>query len=168
MIATNPVRAFLAVTASVLIGGASAYAAAPAITSDGAGDVELGAKASELRQSGLIGRSRHGCELAPHTRAAKLKPPLEGEVNFTPTKPRRVDNIFITGGAKASGVGVGSRKHEIKAAFPHVKFDHGTDEVFGITLAKIPKSDGGKLQFAVDVGTKKVTLIGVPFIAFCE
>ena len=53
-------------------------------------------------------------------------------------------------------------------AFPHVKFDHGTEDVFGITLAKVPKRDGGKFQFAVDVGTKKVTLIGVPFIAFCE
>ena len=49
-----------------------------------------------------------------------------------------------------------------------MKFDHGTEDVFGITLAKVPKRDGGKFQFAVDVGTKKVTLIGVPFIAFCE
>ncbi len=168
MIASRPVRASLALAASVLIGGAVAYAAAPAITADGVGDVELGAKASDLRHAGLIGQLRHGCELAPHTRTAKLKAPLEGQVNFTQTTPRRVDNIAVSGGAKASGVGIGSRKHKIKVAFPHVKFDHGTEDVFGIILAKVPKSDGGKLQFAVDVGTKKVTLIGVPFIAFCE
>ena len=167
MIARSPVRV-VAVAASVLIGGAAAYAAAPAITADGVGDVELGAKSSELRQAGLISRLRHGCELAPHTRTAKLKPPLEGEVNFTLTTPRRVNDILVSGGAKASGVGIGSSKQKIKAAFPHVKFDHGTEDVFGITLAKVPKSDGGKLQFAVDVGSKKVTLIGVPFIAFCE
>ena len=79
----------LAVAASVLIAGAAAYAAAPAITGDGVGDVKLGKKASELRQAGLIGKLRHGCELAPDTRTAKLKPPLEGQVNFTLTKPRR-------------------------------------------------------------------------------
>ena len=168
MTASGPARALLAVIASALIGGAVAYAAAPAITADGAGDVELGAKAFDLRQAGLIGQVRHGCELAPHTRAAKLKPPLEGQVNFTLTMPRLADNISITGGAKASGVGVGSRKHDIRAAFPHVNFDHNTDDVFGITLAKIPRRDGGKFQFATDIATKKVTLIGVPFIAFCE
>ena len=168
MAASTRVRALLALTASVLVGGAAAYAAAPQITADGVGDVELGAKASELKQAGLIGQLRSGCELAPNTRTAKLKPPLEGLVNFTQTTPRRANDIVIRGGAKASGVGVGSRKRKIKAAFPRVKFDHGTDEVFGITLAKVPKSNGGKLQFAVDVDTKKVTLIGVPFIAFCE
>ena len=97
----------LAVAASVLIAGAAAYAAAPAITGDGVGDVKLGKKASELRQAGLIGKLRHGCELAPDTRTAKLKPPLEGQVNFTLTTPRRADNIVVSGGAKASGVGVG-------------------------------------------------------------
>ena len=167
MIVGRPVRV-VAVAAAILIGGAAAYAAAPAITADGVGDVELGAKASKLKQAGLIKGLRDGCELAPNTRTAKLKAPLQGEVNFTQTKPRRANDIIIRGGAKASGVGVGSSKHAIKVAFPHVKFDHGTENVFGITLAKIPKSDGGKFQFAVDVGTKKVTLIGVPFIAFCE
>jgi hypothetical protein len=46
--------------------------------------------------------------------------------------------------------------------------DRETEEVFGITLVKIPKNGGGRLQFAVDVDTKKVDLIGIPFIAFCE
>jgi hypothetical protein len=169
MIASSPVRVFLAVAASVLICAAAAYAAAPAITADGAGDVELGATSTELREAGLIGHVKPGCELAPGTRSAKLKAPLKGQVNFTLTSPRKVDNIVITGGAaKASGVGVGARKHDIKVAFPHVNFDHSTESVFGIILAKIPRRDGGKLQFAVDVTTKKVTLIGVPFIAFCE
>ena len=161
-------RASFAVAASLLIVAAAAHAVGPQITGKGAGHVKLGAKASKLRQAGLIGHLRHGCELAPHTRAAKLKAPLQGVVNFSVTSPRRAENIFIRGGAKASGVGIGSRKHAIKAAFPHVKFDHGTEDVFGITLAKIPKSDGGKFQIAVDVGNKKVTAFGVPFIAFCE
>ena len=39
-------------------------------------DVELGAKASKLKQAGLIKGLRDGCELAPNTRTAKLKAPL--------------------------------------------------------------------------------------------
>ncbi len=152
----------------MLIGASAALAVAPEVTGDGVGDVEIGAKASKLKQAGLIGRLRPGCELAPNTRSAKLKPPLKGVVNFTTTSPRRADSIFVTGGAKASGVGIGSSKHAVKAAFPHVKFDHGTEDVFGITLAKVPKADGGKFQIAVDVSSKKVTAFGVPFIAFCE
>lgn len=151
-----------------MIGGTAAQAVAPEVTGDGVGDVELGAKASELKQAGLVGRVRPGCELAPDTRSAKLKPPLEGVVNFTVSSPRRAENILVTGGATASGVGIGSSKHAVKAAFPHVKFDHGTEDVFGITLAKVPKSDGGKFQIAVDAASKRVTAFGVPFIAFCE
>lgn len=168
MIAGVRIRASIAVAASLLIGAGAAYGAGAATTADGVGDVELGAKVSELRQAGLIGPLRRGCELAPGTREAKLKAPLKGVANFTRTSPRRVDSILVTGGAKASGVGIGSPKGAIKAAFPNVRFDHRTDDVFGLTLAKVPKSDGGKLQLAVDVESKKVTAIGVPFIAFCE
>jgi hypothetical protein len=169
MIARRPVRAFLAVAVTVLIGAAAAYAAAPAITANGAGQVDLGATAHDLRAAGLIGHVKPGCELAPGTHTAKLKARLEGVVNFSLTTPHVADNLTITGGsAKASGVGIGASKQDITNAFPHAKFDHNTESVFGITLVKIPKSDGGKIQFALDVGTQRVTLIGVPFIAFCE
>ena len=39
---------------------------------------------------------------------------------------------------------------------------------FGITLVKIPRRGGGKLQFAVDVHTHTVSAIGIPVIPFCE
>jgi hypothetical protein len=157
------------VAASLLLGGAAAYGAGAQITGDGVGAVELGAKASELSQAGLIGPLKPGCELGgPKTRTAKLKAPLKGSVNFTLTTPRRVDNILVTGGATASGVGIGSRKRAIKNEFPHVKVNHTTESVFGITSFRVPRPDGGKFEFAVDVDTKRVTLIGIPFIAFCE
>jgi hypothetical protein len=111
---------------------------------------------------------RPGCELAPNTRSAKLKPPLKGVVNFGVGSPRRAESILVTKGATAAGVGIGSSKHAVKQAFPHVKFDHRTEDVFGITLAKVPKADGGKFQIGVDSASKKVTSFGVPFIAFCE
>jgi len=32
----------------------------------------------------------------------------------------------------------------------------------------VPRSGGGRIEFAVDVTTKKVTLMGVPRIPLCE
>jgi hypothetical protein len=149
--------------------GKPATGAAQKITAAGVGQVKLGKTFQELRAAGLVGRLRPGCELGgPDTRSARLKAPLEGNVNFTLTSPRRVMDITIRGGAKARGVGIGATIPQIKAAFPKAIVDHSTDEVFGITLVKIPKDGGGRIKFAVSVDTHKVTLIGVPRIAFCE
>ncbi len=156
------------------VGGAVApaetgQAAAKQITPAGVGAVKLGATFQDLRAQGLVGRIRRGCELGgPKTRSAKLLAPLKGGVNFTLTKPRKVTDIVVRGGARARGVGIGAKIPKIKAAFPKAVVDHSTDSVFGITLVKIPKSGGGRLQFAVSTTTKRTTLIGVPFIAFCE
>jgi hypothetical protein len=40
--------------------------------------------------------------------------------------------------------------------------------VFGLTFVFVRKRTNPKLTFAIDVNTKKITLIGVPFIALCE
>jgi hypothetical protein len=149
--------------------GEAGHAAAKKITAQGVGQVKLGKTAKQLRDAGLIGRLHPGCELGgPNTRSARLKAPLTGQVNFTLTAPRRVTDIAIAGGGKARGVGIGATIPQIKAAFPKAKVDHSTEDVFQITLVRIPKDGGGKIKFAVDVDTKRVTLIGVPFIAFCE
>jgi len=168
--------AFIAVAtlavAGVAIGSAGDHgrtAAAKRITAEGVGKVKLGKTFQQLRSAALVGRLRPGCELAgPNTRSARLKAPLKGQVNFTLTSPRKVTDITIAGGAKARGVGIGATIPAIKAAFPKAKVDHSTEQVFRITLVRIPKNGGGRIKFAVDVDTKKVTLIGVPFIAFCE
>ena len=89
-------------------------------------------------------------------------------MNFTLSSPRRVDNILIRGGAKARGVGIGATIPQIKAKFPKAIVDHSTEDVFRITLVRIPRDGGGRIKFAVDVDTHRVTLIGVPIIAFCE
>jgi hypothetical protein len=159
--------ALLAAATALLLTGV-AWAAAAKITPKGVDGVKLGRTFTALRQDGLVGRLRPGCELAANTRSAKLKAPLKGSVDFTLTSPRKVTDIAIRGGAKARGVGVGSRARAIRRAFPKAKFDHSTEDVFGITLVKVPKNGGGRMQFAVDEQTHKVTLIGVPFIAFCE
>lgn len=65
-------------------------------------------------------------------------------------------------------MGIGATSAAIKAAFPRVVFDRSTVATFGLILARVPKSGGGRLEFAVDAKTKRVTLIGVPSIGFCE
>jgi hypothetical protein len=139
------------------------------ITRKGVGELRLGMTHQEAHAMGLVGRKRQGCPLGgDDTRAAKLKAPLEGSVNYTRRNPRKVRDITVTGGAKARGVGVGDRIRDIKDAYPKAKVDHSTDETFELTLVKIPRDGGGKLRFGVSTKTDKITLIGVPYIAFCE
>jgi hypothetical protein len=146
-----------------------AVAAAKRITAAGVGAVKLGMTAQELRQQGLIGRLRRGCELGgPDTRSARLLAPLSGSVDFSLSTPRRARTIVVRGGARARGVGIGARIPRIRAAFPRARVDHSTDQTFGITLVKIPPNGGGRMQFAVDVDTKRTILIGVPRVPFCE
>jgi len=164
----------LAVLVLAAVLGASALALAQAgdagkITRNGVGKLQLGMTAKKARELGLVGRKRPGCPLGgTDTRGAKLKPPLEGSVNYTQTKPRTVRDVSIRGGATARGVGIGDTIPEIKDAFPKAKVDHSTDETFLLTLVKIPRNGGGKLRFGVSTKTDRVTQIGVPYIAFCE
>lgn len=131
--------------------------------------VRLGRTFEALRAEHLVGRLRRGCELAgPDTRSARLRSPLRGSVDFTRTSPRKVRDIAISGGATARGVGVGARVSAVRRAFPKARFDHSTEDVFGVTLVKVPKRGGGRLQFAVDAETHRVKLIGIPFITFCD
>jgi hypothetical protein len=149
--------------------GDAGHAAAKRITAAGVGKVKLGKTFQELRTAGLIGRLRPGCELSgPNTRFARLKSPLQGTVDFTRTSPRRVKRVTVRGGAKARGVGIGATIAQIQAAFPQANIDHSTEQLFEITLVKIPKTGGGRIQFAVDVDTGKTILIAVPGLAFCD
>ena len=70
--------------------------------------------------------------------------------------------------ATARGVGIGSSRAAVRAAFPKARFDRSTEELFGVTLVRIPKGGGGRMQMTVDVQTDEVTAIGIPYIAFCE
>jgi hypothetical protein len=148
-----------------------AVAATAVITPTRVDGVHLGDTHSDLRARGKVGPIRPGCELGgPNTRSAKLKAPLKGSVNYTLHSPRRVDSITITGGAKARGVGIGATIAQIKAKFPHAKVDHSTDQVFQLTLVRTPKRPHGRgrITIGVSTNTHKTTIIGVPFIAFCE
>jgi hypothetical protein len=168
----RPLRPSLLIALVVALTAAgTAFAAAAVITPVRVDGVHLGDTHADLHSRGKVGPIRPGCELGgPNTRSAKLKAPLKGSVNYTLTSPRKVDSITITGGAKARGVGVGATIAQIKAKFPHAKVDHSTDQVFQLTLVKTPMRphSGGRIMFGVSTQTKRTTIIGVPFIAFCE
>ncbi len=159
---------------AVVVDGALAKPRASAaeaakITPAGVAGVKLGETYSQLRARHLVGPIGKGCELAgPGARSASLRAPLEGGVDFTMTTPRKVVDISVRGGATARGVGIGATIPQIKAAYPKAKVDHSTDHTFAVTLVRIPKNGGGRLQFAVDTKTHRVVIIGVPAIPFCE
>jgi hypothetical protein len=163
-------RLFAAACAAFLTLALPAIAAAPKhITPRGVGGVKLHATHASLKAKGLVGPKVQGCELAgPKSRGARLKAPLKGAVELTRKSPRRVRSIIVTGGATARGVAIGDSKQDVVAAYPKAKFDHSTEDVFRITLVKIPKNGGGRLQMAIDTKTHKVTEFGIPYIAFCE
>jgi hypothetical protein len=162
--------AAIATVTALALGPAAATAAAPQkITFTGVGQVKLGATFQQLRDKHLVGKLRKGCELAgPNARAARLRSPLRGTVNFTQTTPRKVDNVTVTRGATARGVRVGDKLADIKAAYRHRVVDHSQEGVFGSTFVFVKTKAHPKLMFAIDVGTKKITAIGVPIIALCE
>jgi hypothetical protein len=163
----------IAIVTVLALGPAAATASAPApqkITFAGVGQVKLGMTHKQLRDQGLVGKLRKGCELAPGTRTARLRSPLRGSVNYTTGgPPRRVNDITITRGAEARGGGIGDRLKDIKAKFPKRKVDHSQEDVFGAFFVFIPRAHPSpKMMFVIDSDTKKITAIGVPFVAFCE
>lgn len=150
---------------------APAIAAAPAkITRKAVGPVKLGKTHASLKKQGVLGQKVAGCELGgPGQKAARIKGKITGAVNLTRSNPRRVKSIVVTGGATAKkGVGFGDSLEAITDVFPHAKVDRATEDVFGLTLVTIPRKDGGRFQFGVEVETEEVSIIGVPFISFCE
>ena len=164
----------IALSAAIAVGATrtrvpAEAAAAQKITPSGVGRVKLGKSYRQLRRQRLVGGIRRGCELSgPRARSARLRAPLRGSVDFTFASPRRVRSITVSGGATARSVGIGASLADIGAAYPRARVDHTTETTFGITLVKIPRNGGGRLQFAVDTTSGKVSLIGIPYIAFCE
>ena len=167
-------RLLIALAAGAALAAAPALArpdrpAAAKITAAGVDGVKLGASYTSMRLAHKIAKAVQGCNLSgPNARSAKLRAPLKGVVDLTQSRPRKIRTIVVTGGAKANGVGVGATVAKIKAAFPGTKLDHSTDRVFGISIAKVKKSAGGPIHFAVSTRSHKVTQIGIPTLSFCE
>ncbi len=157
----------IATIAAIALATASATPAK--VTPTRVGGVKLGMLHAAAQDKGLVGRARVGCELeGPGTRAAVLRAPLKGAVELSRKSPRRIKSIVVTKNATARGVAIGDGRAKVKAAFPKAKFDESVQETFGITLVRIPKDGGGRMQMALDADTDRVTEFGVPYIRFCE
>jgi hypothetical protein len=150
--------------------GTAEAAAVKRITATRVGAVHLHERFAKLRAEGRVGKLRTECELSgTNSKGAALKAPLRGSVGLSAGPVRRVRVITVTSrNAKARGIGVGSTRHAVRTAFPKARFDHSSDAVFGITIVKIPRSEGGPWQLGVDTATHKVTVIGVPTLSFCD
>ncbi len=157
----------LMLAAAALLITATPAVAAEKVTRNGVGDVEVGASYRSLRDAGLVGKTQPGCELeGPGRRVAPLKAPLRGFAQLD--RQRRVEGVYVTRGATARGVGVGDRLRKLRRAYDTVRVDRSTEETFGIALATIPRSSGGRIQFAIGAKNGRVQGIGVPIIPFCE
>ena len=142
--------------------------ATPKITSKGVGKVKLGKTYKSLRRARLIGKIGPGCELAgPRARSAKLRAPLEGYVDLGTGRKRRVVHITVTGGAAARGVTVGDAQDDVLQEFPKAKVDTSTQDRYGVTIVKIPKTDGGRMEFVIGA-EDRVMSINLPGVSFCE
>jgi hypothetical protein len=164
-------RRTIAVSAAVgllALGPAAATAAAPQkITPAGVGQVKLGMTFSQLRQQHLVGKLHKGnCDAAGPNASpfAKLRSPLKGIADFTKSVPHKLTDISIRGGAKARGVGVGDSLAKVKSRFPKRKIRHD----IGLIFVDIPNTANIKEQFILNQDTRKVDVIGVPFVAICE
>jgi hypothetical protein len=163
-------RTFVASAAVALLalGPAAATAAAPKkITPAGVGQVKLGMTFAQLRAQHLIGKLHKGnCDAAGPNASpfAKLRSPLKGIADFTKSTPHKLTDVAIRGGAKARGVGIGDSLAKVKSKFPNRKIRHD----LGLIFVDIPNTAHIKEQFILDQNTKKVTDIGVPFVAICE
>ena len=102
------------------------------------------------------------------SRAAVLRAPLRGAVELSRRKPRRVKSIIVTKNATARGLAIGDTRAAVKKAYPKAVFDESVQDTFGITLVRIPKDGGGRLQIALDAESDRITEFGVPYIRFCE
>jgi hypothetical protein len=155
-------------SALLALGPGAAIAAAPKkITPAGVGQVKLGMTFAQLRAKHLVGKLHKGnCDAAGPNASpfAKLRSPLRGIADFTRSKPHKLTDISIRSGATARGVAVGDSLAKVKAKFPKRKIQH----IIGLIFVNVPNVQHIKEQFIVDPGTKKVTDIGVPFVAICE
>ena len=159
--------AIVALAVSAAVGFASGTS--ERVSGRGVGALKLGEPYNTAHAAGLVGPIVRGCELAgPTARSARLKAPLTGFVNFALVGSRKITEIYVTKGASAKGVGIGSPLAAIKRAFPLAYVDRSTNKTFGVITVTVQKGEGGPFMFAVGAKSQKVQGIGVPYIPFCD
>jgi hypothetical protein len=128
----------------------------------------LGSSIAELREQGLIGGARKGCELAPGQRVAPLKAPLEGSAIFYPKD--RLSAISLSGGAgTAAGIRVGDSIGAARKAYPKAVYDRpGRVRPFPQGFLWIGGRNRPRMTLLIEPGTHRVGEIDIPNPSFCE
>ncbi len=149
---------------------AAAQAPPARVTADGVGDVRLGSTFRALRGQGLVGRLQLGCELSrPRPRIAMLRAPLRGSVTFTARRPHRASAIAVTAARPPTGSGSATALGRSAARSRASGSTTRQTRRSGSRWPASPAARGrDRLQFAVDVETRRVNSMGVPAIPFCE
>lgn len=167
------VLSIVLVAVTALTASATATAApgakTPVVTTSGVGALRLGATPAALRQKGLIGNLRKGCELEPGQRVAPLRTPLRGWATFA-AQGHGLTGLTIEGGAEtARHIAIGSTAAEARAAYPQARYQApGTADPFAQGFLWIPNLTHPKMTLVVEPGTRTVEAITVPAPAFCE
>ena len=164
-----------AIAIALVLGIGTLAASAPALTQKPmvkpgqAGAVRLGMKAERLRELGLIGKLKPGCEFDLGQKVAELRPPLEGFVIFSGGS-RRADSILVEGrGDTPRGVGIGDTAAEVREAYPNAEYDPpGSMEPFVEGFVWVNRMRNPRMTFLVDHRSRRVSAIALPSPSFCE
>jgi hypothetical protein len=142
----------------------------PVATERGIGPLLLGMTLDDAEDTGAMGPTRPGCELAgPGELAADLTGGIKGLVYFD---EEVLTGLVVYEGARtAAGIGPGSTLDQIRQAFAsghRVEVDESTVETFGVAIVSVFRGETQVFAFDVDPETDKARSLGIPSMRFCE
>jgi hypothetical protein len=138
------------------------------LTPQGFGDLRLGMTLDEASGAGLISSTQPGCELGgPGEVAGRMAETEDGQAYFDDGV---LTGIYLRTGTTAEGIGAGSSVDEAQQAYAaggfRLTIDDSTEEVFGVSVAKVTKDGQPAYEFIVSEG--KLDSIWTPSARFCD
>ncbi|MGH9040292.1 MAG: hypothetical protein ACRDZ3_08675 [Acidimicrobiia bacterium] len=142
--------------------------AEPTLTPQGFGDLKMGMTLQDASGAALISSTQPGCELGgPGEVAGRITEVEDGQAYFNDGV---LTGIYLRTGTTAEGIGAGSSLDEAQAAYAAGGFaltvDDSTEEVFGVSVAKVTKDGQPAYEFIVREG--KLDAIWAPTARFCD
>ena len=138
------------------------------LTPQGFGDLRLGMTLDQASGAGLISSTQPGCELGgPGEVAGRMAEVEDGQAYFDDGV---LTGIYLRTGTTAEGIGAGSSLDEAQQAYATGGFsltvDDSTEEVFGVSVAKVTKDGQPAYEFIVSEG--KLDSTWTPSARFCD
>lgn len=138
------------------------------LTPEGFGDLKLGMTLDDASGAALISSTQPGCELGgPGEVAGRITEVEDGQAYFNDGV---LTGIYLKTGTTAEGIGAGSSLDEAQGAYAAGGFsltvDDSTQDVFGVSVAKVTKDGTPAYEFIVSEG--KLDSIWTPAARFCD